>query len=106
MKKLSLYIPLDYVATRVDLVVMALSCLFMLGLGVMMWDARVEVPPEPKKLVLRSAYVTHPLDRSKSSAFLYFTVGQDEGVISTGLSSPVRMQGCWMFRSIKSCGWL
>ena len=39
MKKLSLYIPLDYVATRVDLVVMALSCLFMLGLGVMMWDA-------------------------------------------------------------------
>ena len=79
MKKLSLYIPLDYVATRVDLVLMVLSCLLMLGLGLMMWNARVEVPPEPKKLVLRSAYVTHPLDWSKSSAFLYFAVGQDEG---------------------------
>lgn len=75
MKKLSLYIPLDYVATRVDLVLMVLSCLLMLGLGLMMWNARVEVPPEPKKLVLRSAYVTHPLDWSKSSAFFVFCGG-------------------------------
>lgn len=79
MKKLSMYIPLDYVATRVDLVMMVLSCLLILGLGLMMWNARVEVPPEPKKLVLRSAYVTHPLDWSRSSVFLYFTVGQGEG---------------------------
>ena len=79
MKKQSMYIPLDYVATRVDLVMMVLSGLLILGLGLMMWNARVEVPLEPKKLVLRSAYVTHPLDWSRSSAFLYFTVGQDEG---------------------------
>lgn len=79
MRKLSLCIPLDYVATRVDLVVMVCGCLLMLGLGLMMWNALVEVPAVPEKLVLRSAYVTHPLDWSKSSAYLYFNVERDEG---------------------------
>lgn len=79
MKKVSWYIPLDYVATRVDLVVMVIGCLLMFVFGLIMWNALVEVPPVPKKLVLRSAYVTHPLDWSKSSAYLYFNVERGEG---------------------------
>lgn len=78
MKKSPFYIPPGYVATPMDLVVVVFFCLLMFGVGVMMWNERVEVPAVPKSMVLRSAYVTHALGRSKSSVYLYFNVGRGE----------------------------
>ncbi|KMN14995.1 hypothetical protein TU86_06805 [Pseudomonas weihenstephanensis] len=88
MKKSPFYIPPGYVATRMDLVVMVFYCLLMFGLGLMMWEARVEVPPVPKEVVLRSAYVTQPLSRSKSSVYLYFNVERGEGDYKYSIEFP------------------
>lgn len=48
MKKSSFYIPPGYVATRCELVFIFLGCLVMFGVGLMMWDALVDIPPVPK----------------------------------------------------------
>ena len=78
MKKSPFYIPPGYVATPMELVVVVFFCLLMFGVGVMMWNERVEVPAVPKSMVLRSAYVTHAVGRSKLSVYLYFNVGRGE----------------------------
>ena len=66
MKKSSFYIPPGYVATRCELVFMFMGCLLMFWLGFRMWDALIEIPAVPEKLVLRSAYVTRLLNVSKA----------------------------------------
>lgn len=93
MKKSSFYIPPGYVATRCELVFIFLGCLVMFGVGLMMWDTLVDIPPVPKKLVLRSAYVTHSLGGSKSSAYLYFNVEQGEGGYKYMIEFPSRESG-------------
>ena len=90
MKKSPFYISPDYVATPMDLVVMVFGCLLMFGLGLMMWNELVEVPPVPKKMVLLSAYVTQPLTGSKSSAYLYFDVGRVESDYKYSIEFPSR----------------
>ena len=82
MKRSSFYIPPGYVATRCELVFMFLGCLLMFWLGFRMWNALVELPPVPEKLVLRSAYVTRPLSLSKAKASLHFNVVRDNGEYS------------------------
>lgn len=79
MKKASLHRYHGYVASPGELLVMFFGCLLFLGLGFMMWNALVEVPPVPKKLVLRGAYATQSLSVSKAKASLYFNVLQDQG---------------------------
>ena len=88
MKKSPFYIPPGYVATPMDLVVVVFFCLLMFGVGVMMWNERVEVPAVPKSMVLRSAYVTHALGRSKSSVYLYFNVARSEGDYKYSIEFP------------------
>jgi len=88
MKKSPFYMPPGYVATRMDLVAMVFGCLLMFGIGFMMWNERVEVPPVPKKMVLRSAYVTQPLSGSKSSAYLYFNVERGESYYKYRIDFP------------------
>ncbi len=90
MKKSPFYISPDYVATPMDLVVMVFGCLLMFGLGLMMWNELVEVPPVPKKMVLLSAYVTQPLTGSKSSAYLYFDVERVESDYKYSIEFPSR----------------
>jgi len=48
VKKSSFYIPPGYVATRCELVFIFLGCLVMFGVGLMMWDTLVDIPPVPK----------------------------------------------------------
>ena len=47
MNKSPFYMPPGYVATPMELVVVVFFCLLMFGVGVMMWNERVEVPAVP-----------------------------------------------------------
>ena len=82
VKKSSFYIPPGHVATRCELVFMFMGCLLMFWLGFRMWDALIQIPPVPEKLVLRSAYVTRLLSVSKATKSLHFNVVCDRGEYS------------------------
>ena len=88
VKKILLYMPPGYVATRCDWVVMVSCCLLMFGLGLLAWNERVKVPLPPQRLMLRSAYVTHSLGVSKSEAQLYFKVEREGGDYTYKIGLP------------------
>lgn len=80
MKKLSFYMPpAGYVSKPAELVVFFLLGVMLTGVVVFAWNGIVDVPPVPKRLVLISAQVTHPLYISRGQVDLYFDVSSDEG---------------------------
>ena len=105
VKKLSFYILPGHVATRCELVFMFMGCLLMFWLGFRMWDALIEIPAVPEKLVLRSAYVTRLLNVSKAKKSLHFNVACDRGEYSykiefshadTGELNVHKFKGLWV----------
>lgn len=62
MKKFSFYMPpVAYVSKPAELIVFFLMGLALAGVAIFTWNAIVDIPPVPKRLVLRSAQVTQPL---------------------------------------------
>ncbi|WP_019410198.1 hypothetical protein [Pseudomonas psychrophila] len=80
MKKFSFYMPpAAYVSKPAELIVFFLMGLALAGVVVFTWNGIVDVPPVPKRLVLRSAQVTHPLYVSRGQVDLYLCVSSDGG---------------------------
>lgn len=88
VKKRSMYIPpRGYVAGVGELVGLVVGGLVMFWLAFFMLDEVVEVPPAPKALELRRAYITRPLVVSKSAAYIHVKVERGE----KGYSYVIRM---------------
>ncbi|MES2869851.1 MAG: hypothetical protein V4749_09810 [Pseudomonadota bacterium] len=88
VEKRPLFIPPPgYVAGVGELIVLAVGGLVMLWLAFLMLDEVVEVPPAPKALELRRAYITRPLVVSRSAAYIHVKVERRE----KGYSYVIRM---------------
>lgn len=80
MKKFSFYMPpAGYVSKPAELVIFFLFGLVLMGGVIFSWSGIVDIPPVPKRLVLRSAQVAQPLVMSRGKVDLYFNVSSDEG---------------------------
>ena len=80
MKKFSFYMPpVAYVSKPAELIVFFLMGLALAGVAIFTWNAIVDIPPVPKRLVLRSAQVTQPLYISRGQVDLYLRVSSDDG---------------------------